>query len=181
MSILSVYPVSSAQLPNKVLTHFEDIASTLAELGVRFDRWQAAVKLQPGASEEEIIGAYQVPIDKLMTEKGYIKVDVVSLGSDHPQKAEMRAERLEEHCCDEDVVQFFVAGRGLFSLHIGDYVYSVLCEKNDLISVPAGTPHWFDMGEQPHFVAIRLFNSPQGGVPRFTGEDIASRFPLLDD
>ncbi|HCS45173.1 MAG TPA: acireductone dioxygenase [Pseudomonas sp.] len=181
MSSLSVYPLSSPELPNKVLTHFEDIASTLAELGVRFDRWQAATKLQPGANQEEIIGAYQEQIDKLMTERGYITVDVVSLSSDHPQKAELRARLLEEHRCGEDVVRFFVAGRGLFSLHIGDYVYAVLCEKNDLISVPAGTKHWFDMGEQPHFVAIRLFNNPEGWEANFTGEDIASRFPLLED
>ena len=34
MSSLSVYPVSSPELPNKVLAHFDDIASTLAEQGV---------------------------------------------------------------------------------------------------------------------------------------------------
>jgi len=42
MSSLSVYHVSSPDLPNKVLTHFDDIAATLAEQGIRFDRWQAA-------------------------------------------------------------------------------------------------------------------------------------------
>lgn len=181
MSSLSVYHVSSPDLPNKVLTHVEDIASTLAEQGVRFDRWQAAAKIQPGASQEEVIAAYQEQIDKLMTERGYITVDVISLSSDHPQKAELRGKFLDEHCHGEDEVRFFVAGRGLFSLHIGDYVYAVLCEKNDLISVPAGTRHWFDMGEHPHFIAIRLFNKPDGWVADFTGEDIASRFPRLED
>ena len=34
------------------------------------------------------------------------------------------------------------------------------------------------MGEHPHFVAVRLFNNPEGWVAQFTGEDIASRFPL---
>lgn len=86
MSSLSVYHVSSPEVPNKVLTHFEDIASTLAEQGVRFDRWQAAAKIQPGASQEEVISAYKEQIDKLMTERGYITVDVISLNSDHPQK-----------------------------------------------------------------------------------------------
>ncbi|MNU11763.1 Acireductone dioxygenase [compost metagenome] len=57
----------------------------------------------------------------------------------------------------------------------------MLCEKNDLISVPAGTRHWFDMGEHPHFVAIRLFNNPEGWVANFTGEDIANQFPRLED
>jgi 1,2-dihydroxy-3-keto-5-methylthiopentene dioxygenase len=169
MSSLSVYHVSSPEIPNKVLTHLEDIASTLAEQGVRFDRWQATAKIQPGASQEEVIAAYQEQIDKLMTER------------DHPQKAELRARFLDEHRYAEDEVRFFVAGRGLFSLHIGDYVYAVLCEKNDLILVPAGTPHWFDMGEHPHFVAIRLFNNPEGRVADLTGDDIASRFPRLED
>ncbi|EJM02299.1 hypothetical protein PMI18_02126 [Pseudomonas sp. GM102] len=181
MSSLSVYHVSSPEIPNKVLTHLEDIASTLAEQGVRFDRWQAAAKIQPGASQEEVIAAYQEQIDKLMTERGYLTVDVVSLNSDNLQKTELRTKLINEHRCAEDVVRFFVAGRGLYSLHIGDYVYAVLCEKNDLISVPAGTPHWFDMGEHPHFVAIRLSNNPEGRVANFTGDDIASRFPRLED
>ncbi|PAU55179.1 acireductone dioxygenase [Pseudomonas sp. PICF141] len=181
MSSLSVYHVSSPELPNKVLTHLEDIASTLAEQGVRFDRWHAVAKIQPGAGPEEVIAAYQENIDKLMTERGYLCVDVVSLNSDHPQKAELRAKYLDEHRYAEDEVRFFVAGRGLFSLHIGDYVYAVLCEKNDLIVVPAGTPHWFDMGEHPHFVTIRLFNNPEGAVAGFTGDDIARRFPRLED
>lgn len=181
MSSLSVYHVSSPDLPNKVLTHLDDIAATLAEQSVRFERWQAAAPILSGASHEEMIGAYQVQIDQLMTERGYIKVDVVSVTRDQPLKAELSAPLLEEHRQDEEVVRFFVAGRGLFYLHIGDYVYAVLCEKNDLISIPAGTPHWFDMGDDPHVVAIRVFNTAQGQVAQPTNASIASHFPRLDD
>ncbi|HCP55528.1 MULTISPECIES: acireductone dioxygenase [Pseudomonas] len=181
MSTLSVFHESSPELPHKVLTHAEDISSTLAEVGVRFERWQASAPIKLGASSEEVISAYQSQIDQLMSERGYVTVDVVSLSEDHPQKAELRAKFLDEHRHAEDEVRFFVAGRGLFTLHIDDHVYAVLCEKNDLISVPAGTRHWFDMGERPHFVAIRLFNNPEGWVAEFTGEDIASRFPRIDD
>ncbi len=181
MSSLSVYHESSPDLPNKVLTHLEDIASTLAAVGVRFERWQAAAPIAAGAGQDQVIAAYRPQIEQLMNERGYVTVDVVSLTSNHPQKAELRAKFLDEHRHAEDEVRFFVAGRGLFTLHIEDYVYAVLCEKNDLISVPAGTRHWFDMGEHPHFVAIRLFNNPEGWVAQFTGEDIASHFPRLDD
>jgi len=181
MSSLTVYHESSPQLPNKVLTHVGDIAATLAEQGVRFERWEASAPIQPGASQEAVIDAYRGQIDQLMAECGYQTVDVISLASDHPDKAALRAKFLEEHRHAEDEVRFFVAGRGLFTLHLGSYVYAVLCEKNDLISVPAGTPHWFDMGEQPHFVAIRLFNNAEGWVANFTGEPIAQHFPRLDD
>jgi 1,2-dihydroxy-3-keto-5-methylthiopentene dioxygenase len=180
MSSLSVYHVSSPDIANKVLTHFEDIASTLAEQGVRFDRLQAAAKIQAGASREEVIAAYQEQIDHLMTERGLLTLDVVSVNRDHPHKAELRASYLDERHGDNEA-HFFVAGRGLFSLHIDDYVYAVLCERNDLISIPAGTRHWFDMGEDPHLVAIRLSSKPQGGEAHFTGDDIASQFPGLDD
>ena len=181
MSSLSVYHVSSPEMPNKVLTHLEDIAATLAEQGVHFDRWQACAPIRPGASQEEVIDANREQIDHLMTEGGYIAVDVISLDRDHPQKAELRARFLDEHHYGEDEVRFLVAGRGLFSLHMGDYVYAVLCEKNDLISVPAGTAHWFDMGEHPNFVAIRLFSNPEALVMSYTGQDIAGRFPGFED
>ena len=181
MSSLTVYHETSPDVPNKVLTHVDDIASTLADVGVRFERWQASAPITAGAPQEEVIAAYRPQIDALMKERGYVTVDVVSLDRSHPQKAELRAKFLDEHRHAEDEVRFFVAGRGLFTLHIDDYVYAVLCEKNDLISVPAGTRHWFDMGEETHFVAIRLFNNPEGWVAQFTGEEIASRFPRLED
>ncbi|MHB9800174.1 1,2-dihydroxy-3-keto-5-methylthiopentene dioxygenase [Pseudomonas sp. MT3] len=181
MSSLTVYHESSPEQPLKLLTHAEDIASTLGELGVRFQRWAANAPIVPGASQEEVIAAYQHEIRRLQEEEGYVTVDVVSLTADHPQKDELRAKFLDEHRHGEDEVRFFVAGRGLFTLHIEDHVYAVQCEKNDLISVPAGTRHWFDMGERPHFVAIRLFNNAEGWVARFTGDEIAKRFPLLED
>ena len=53
-------------------------------------------------------------------------------------------------------------GCGLFVLHIGSEVLSVLCERGDLMRVPAGTRHWFDMGSQPQFCAVRWFNNPEG-------------------
>ena len=75
----------------------------------------------------------------------------------------------------------FVDGAGLFTLHVEDRVYEVLCERGDLISVPAGTRHWFDMGPNPSFCAVRLFTSPDGWAADFTGEDIAERFPRLEN
>ena len=53
-------------------------------------------------------------------------------------------------------------------------------ERGELISVPAGTGHWFDMGPDPEFTAIRWFNNQTGWVPQFTGDAIAKRFPTYD-
>ncbi|CRL99776.1 MULTISPECIES: acireductone dioxygenase [Pseudomonas] len=174
MSYVAVYPVATPDTPNKVLTHFDDIAAILAEHGVRFERWQPS-PIEKGASDAAMISAYQMQIDRL----GYAQVQVLSITSDHPHKAELREQARKERRGEKDEVRFFIAGLGLFCLHIGDYVYAVRCEKNDLLMIPAGMAHWFDMGENPHFVALRLFHA--GGEPELTGDSIASRFPGLDD
>lgn len=181
MTVLRVYQDTMPEQPLKVLTHIEDIATTLAEVGVGLERWEASQPIGAGASSDEVITAYRPQIDRLKAERGYVTVDVTSLDNTHPQKAELCTKFLEEHRHAADEVRFFVAGRGLFTLHIEDKVYVVLCEKNDLISVPAGTRRWFDMGEHPRFVAIRLFNDPEGCIAHFTGEDTAGRFPRLED
>ena len=133
----------------------------------------------PGASQDEVIAAYRADIDRLMREKGYQSVDVISLTPDHPDRATLRAKFLNEHTHSEDEVRFFVAGQGQFTLHIGDKVYEVLCERGDLIGVPDNTRHWFDMSERPYFIAIRLFTNKEGWVANFTGSDIAEGFPRL--
>ncbi|MCA1791158.1 MAG: hypothetical protein LC667_15280 [Thioalkalivibrio sp.] len=66
-------------------------------------------------------------------------------------------------------------------MHIGGKVLGVHAEAGDLISVPAATRHWFDMGPAPHFTAIRLFTNTEGWVAQFSGEGIARRFPMLDE
>src|SRR6202008_4846455 len=97
----------------------------------------------PGGSQDQVIAAYSDDIERLKREEGYQAVDVVSLNPDHPDRAAFRAKFLNEHTHAEDEVRFFVAGRGLFSLHIGERVYEVLCERGDLIGVPNGNTNLF--------------------------------------
>lgn len=179
MSRLRIFAEAKPEQPGLVLDEHEAIAAQLNLRGVRFERWAVDESIQPGAAPEAVIAAYGKDIARLRAEGGYQAVDVVSLGPDHPQRAEFRQKFLQEHTHAEDEVRFFVAGRGLFTLHIGTEVLEVLCEQGDLISVPAGTRHWFDMSERPFFVAVRLFTNPAGWVANFTGETIAERFPRL--
>ncbi len=181
MSHLTIYAENDSQHP---LLQTEDAATIARELtpaGIRFERWKADQPLAADADNDTILAAYQTEIDRLVAEQGFQSYDVVSMNPDHPQKDEFRQKFLAEHTHSEDEVRFFVRGSGLFVMHINDRVYVLLCEKNDLISVPANTRHWFDMGPNPVFTAIRLFNNPEGWVANFTGDDIASRFPFLDN
>jgi len=181
MSILSVYHASSPALPNKVLTHLEDIASTLAEQGIGFSRLPATTPIKAGASHHDVLDAYRVQVDQIMTENGLSAVEVISVDGAHAHDAQWRAGLLVEHRHDTDELRLIIAGRGLLSLHIGEFVYAVLCEKNDLIAVPAGTRQWFDLGEQPRLIALRLFKDTNGQQSSSTGDALASEFPRLDD
>ena len=154
-----------------------EIAEALKPIGVRYERWPLR-DVAAGADPDATLAAYAPEIDKLKTEQGYQSVDIVNLAPDHPDRAALRGKFLSEHRHSEDEVRFFVAGEGLFTLHADDeHVYAILCTAGDLISVPAGMRHWFDMGPSPSFTAIRLFENPDGWIAKFTGDTIADRFP----
>jgi 1,2-dihydroxy-3-keto-5-methylthiopentene dioxygenase len=152
------------------------IAEELAIRGVRFERWPSR-PIAADAGQDAVLAAFAPEVERLKGEHGYRSVDVIRMVPDHPEKHALRAKFLSEHRHAEDEVRFFVEGEGLFTLHLNDRIYAVLCTEGDLISVPAGTPHWFDMGPSPRFTAIRLFTNPDGWIAQFTGDAIADRFP----
>ncbi|RZA26002.1 MAG: acireductone dioxygenase [Lysobacteraceae bacterium] len=177
MSRLRIFHDQTPDTPEFATYDPDFIATELLKIGVTFERWKAAHPLAPGASPAEVMEAYRSDIDRLVAERGFKTVDVVSIAPDNPQREAMRAKFLDEHFHKEDEVRFFVAGSGLFTLHVGDKVYEVECVQDDLIAVPDSTLHWFDMGDEPSFIAIRFFTEPDGWVGHFTGEEIATRFP----
>ncbi len=189
MSALTIYPDNYPQPQSaanrcdrlgETVTEFTAIRTRLNTIGVQFERWEASCKLAADADEDTVLTAYRDSIARLKQQYAFQSVDVISLNPDHPEKAAIRQKFLAEHTHDDFELRFFIEGRGLFYLHVADKVYAVLCEQGDLISVPAHTAHWFDMGEQPHFKSIRFFTQADGWVARFTGSDIALSYPALD-
>lgn len=180
MSALFICKDNSPEIISR-LTEHRAIADSLARLGVQFEAWQASQELAADAEQDAVMSAYQDSIDILSKKYNFNSVDVVSLNPEHPDKAAFRQKFLAEHTHSDFEIRFFVDGRGLFYLHLGNEVYMVMCEKGDLISVPANTTHWFDMGENPAFKCIRFFTTENGWEGNFTGSDIATKFPSFDD
>ncbi|MCB1864479.1 MAG: AraC family ligand binding domain-containing protein [Chromatiales bacterium] len=178
MTTLSIHP-DNAPDQVEVLDDHAAIAARLAELGVEFTRWP--VRADAAALDTAgVLQAFSDDIAELSQRFGFQHVDVARITPDNPQRAEFRKKFLNEHTHDDFEIRFFVAGRGLFYLHIDGHVYCVLCTAGDLISVPPDTTHWFDMGEHPEFTCIRFFTTPEGWVGKFTGSTIAERFPSFD-
>lgn len=179
MSTLKIFSEEASTQPRLTTTDGAEIARLLGAHGVRFERWETRA-LSPTASQEEILSSYAAEVARLKAENGFQSADVISLTPAHPQKQELRQKFLSEHRHSEDEVRFFVRGRGLFYLHLGTEVYALLCEQQDLISVPTGTRHWFDMGPEPDFTCIRLFTRQEGWAAQWTGDGIAERLPRFE-
>ncbi len=186
MTLLTTWPESGPGTVLRRTSEPAEIAAALAPAGVRYEQWPLRAGVAPDAEPAAVLAAYRPEIDRLIAEEGFVTVDVASL---HPSKAPGWAETaraarqkfLAEHTHeDDDEVRFFVAGAGVFYLHTGGEVHAVLCEEGDLLGVPRGTTHWFDMGTRPSFTAIRFFHEEDGWVGTFTGDDIALRFPDFD-
>jgi len=180
MSRLRIFNDDTPDSPMLATADRAAMAEALQRIGVGFEQWDASKPVAPGDPHDIILDAYRADIDRLIEANGFRTVDVVSIAPDHPQRDAMRAKFLDEHFHKEDEVRFFVAGSGLFTLHVEGKVYEVLCESGDLISVPDSMTHWFDMGPEPSFVAIRFFTEPDGWVGHFTGTDIAGKFPRYE-
>ncbi|MCA1713601.1 MAG: acireductone dioxygenase [Gammaproteobacteria bacterium] len=180
MSRLRIFEEEHPDAPLLATMDRAQMARELARIGVGFEQWQAAQAIAPGATPDEVMAAYRADIDRLVNERGFKSVDVVSIAPDNPNREEMRRKFLDEHFHKEDEVRFFVAGSGLFTLHVDGRVYEIKCEQGDLIAIPDSTRHWFDMGPEPSFVAIRFFTEPDGWVGHFTGTDIARKFPRYE-
>jgi len=176
MTTLSIFDApSGARL--SATSDAAEIAAALAPIGVRFEQWPSRA-LSAEADQAAVLEAFTPEVERLKAENGYQSVDVIRMVPDHPEKAALRQKFLAEHRHSEDEVRFFVEGEGLFTLRSDeDRIYAVLCTEGDLISVPAGMRHWFDMGPAPRFTAIRLFTNADGWVANFTGDAIADRFP----
>src|SRR6202044_357902 len=138
-------------------------------------------RLPRDVTDAAVMQAYRAEIERLKAEGGYQAVDAVRCLPDNPSRQELRRKFLDEHVHAEDEVRLFVEGSGDFYLRAAGKVHALLCERGDLLSVPAGTRHWFDMGPAPCFTAIRLFTNPAGWVARFTGDRIAQKFPAFEN
>jgi 1,2-dihydroxy-3-keto-5-methylthiopentene dioxygenase len=162
------------------------IRNELGTRGIAFDRSPVATSLHATQSAGQILAEHAEQVAAVNADDRYRHIDVAAVQHDHSDPdwrvhaATARSKFLAEHRHAEDEVRFFVAGRACFYLHLESEVFAVVCEIGDLLTVPAGTPHWFDMGSDPRFAAIRFFEEEDGWVADFTGDAIGERFPTLD-
>ena len=162
----------------RTLREPDAIRETLKAHGVWFDQWEASCDFAPDASQEEVLAGYDHALKPFMQQGGYQTADVIVVHPETPGLPEIRAKFLREHTHSEDEIRFFVEGQGYFWFNFGEGapVMCVKCEAGDLLSVPAGVKHWFDLGPVAHVKAIRIFIDPAGWVPYYTDSGVEQRY-----
>ena len=162
---------------NTTLTEPASIHAYLGARGIDYDRWTPAPALAPDAGADVVLAAYAGKIDELKARGGYVIADVIDVNSDTPGLDAMLARFNTEHWHDEDEVRLIVEGRGLFHIHPPDGpVFAIEVEPGDLIRVPRGTHHWFDLCGERRIRAIRLFQDRSGWTPHYTQSGLDRAF-----
>jgi 1,2-dihydroxy-3-keto-5-methylthiopentene dioxygenase len=154
----------------KEIHDISEIKQFLNARGVIYEQWEAAVEFDEGADQETILNAYAHKLKPYMSANGYQTADVINVKPTTPNIEALRTKFLSEHIHTEDEVRFFVDGEGMFWFNLGngEDVFCVTCHAGDLLSVPANTKHWFDLGPKNTVKAIRVFIDQSGWVPHYT-------------
>ena len=162
---------------NKTFKDAEEIASALADHGIEYERWKPAHPVADNAPPEEILSAYSSEIAALKERGGYVTADVIDVNPATPGLDEMLAKFNREHWHDEDEVRFIIAGHGLFHIHstTGE-VLAIEVEAGDLIRVPRGTLHWFNLCSDRRIRTIRLFQDTAGWTPHYSESRVDENF-----
>ncbi len=170
--------MASLYLPKekKTVHDFEQIKTYLNSKGVLHERWEASQKLFNDSTQDEILAAYAHTLKPYMQSKGYQTADVINVHENTPNLLAIRQKFLPEHTHTEDEVRFFVDGEGIFWFNFGEEVCALTCRAGDLISVPAGYKHWFDLGPKAFVKAIRIFIDPAGWVAHYTGSGVDAAY-----
>jgi 1,2-dihydroxy-3-keto-5-methylthiopentene dioxygenase len=154
---------------SRTLTDRHEVCAHLATIGITYEHWQPAHELAEGAAAEEVLRAYAPEIERLKAQGGYVTADVIDVMPTTPGLDAMLNRFNSEHWHDEDEVRFIIEGRGLFHIHPREgSVISITVEAGDLLRVPRGTWHWFDLCQEKRIRAIRLFQDTSGWTPHYT-------------
>lgn len=162
---------------HRTLDDRAEIASFLASYGVTYEHWESTLDAPEGATAERVLEVYAAKIDELKARGGYVTADVIDVTPSTPNLDAMLAKFSREHWHDDDEVRFIVEGSGLFHINPkGGPVFAIEVAAGDLIRVPRGALHWFDLCADRRIRAIRLFQDPAGWTPHYTDSGVDANF-----
>ena len=178
--------------PNEVLVDTEkldEIAETLEAVGRPLRAWNTDRPIAPDASDVDVLAAFADDIDRVNREgrlrhrrrraAAARRRSRTTSGTTKSAGAPGRSSSPSTRTPTTRYGSSSRAAEPFTSASTARFTSS--CASRAISwGFPAGTRHWFDMGTDPGFAALRFFREPEGWVGSFTGDDIATRFPSFD-
>jgi 1,2-dihydroxy-3-keto-5-methylthiopentene dioxygenase len=165
---------------NREITDVEEIRTFLKPFGIWYEKWDVEGRIGADATNEEILAAYAPEIERLKAAGGFVTADVINVNANTPNLDAMLAKFSKEHTHSEDEVRFTVKGGGVFHIHPeGGPVFAVQVESGDLINVPCGMQHWFDLCGDKQIRCIRLFQDMSGWTPHYIEAGVHDKYQPL--
>jgi 1,2-dihydroxy-3-keto-5-methylthiopentene dioxygenase len=162
---------------DREITDAQEICEFLKPFGIWYENWDVEGRIGPEATNEDILAAYAPEIDRLKKAGGFVTADVINVSPETPNLDAMLAKFSKEHTHSEDEVRFTVRGSGVFHIHPTDGpVFAIQVESGDLINVPCGTQHWFDLCDDRTIRCIRLFQDTTGWAPHYVDNPVHERY-----
>ena len=162
---------------NREIADGKEIREFLKPFGIMYEKWDVESRVGPEATNEEILGAYAPEIERLKEQGGFVTADVINVTPETPGLDAMLAKFNKEHTHSEDEVRFTIKGSGLFHIHPDNApVFAIQVESGDLISVPTGTQHWFDLCDDRTIRCIRLFEDTSGWTPHYVDNPVHENY-----
>jgi 1,2-dihydroxy-3-keto-5-methylthiopentene dioxygenase len=165
---------------NREIKDADEMREFLAQYGINFEQWDVDGRLPESATDEEILAEYAPEIERLKEAHGFVTADVINVNPETPGLDDMLAKFDKEHLHTEDEVRFTVEGSGVFHINPQSApVFSVTVSAGDLISVPDGTHHWFNLCGTKRIRCIRLFEDKNGWTPHYMDQPVHEKYSPL--
>ncbi len=165
---------------NRRIEDPQEITEFLKPFGISYEKWDVEGRIGADATNDEILEAYAPEIGRLKQQGGYVTADVINVTPQTEGLEAMLNKFNKEHTHSEDEVRFTVRGGGIFHVHPEDGpVFAIQVESGDLINVPAGTQHWFDLCDDQTIRCIRLFLDPAGWSPHYVDDGVHQNYTPL--
>ncbi|EPG66110.1 acireductone dioxygenase [Leptospira wolffii] len=163
------------------ITDNAEVKSFLEKRGVLYDHWLVPEESKSLTDKQVLVDEEKETLLKnldyrfevLKEKEGYQSRDLIVLHPDVPGLGEMLAKFDKVHYHTDDEVRYIVDGSGVFGFALGGEKFLVKVFKNDFISVPKNTNHWFTLDENKRIKAVRYFQDMSGWVPNYVEETTA--------
>ncbi|WCL48187.1 1,2-dihydroxy-3-keto-5-methylthiopentene dioxygenase [Leptospira sp. GIMC2001] len=166
-------------LSNKTkISNPSEVKDFLGKQGIEYRLWETSSDInnllnQESLSDqekEEVLLKLDNRFQELSKEFGYKARDLIVLNPNVPGIQDMLAKFDKLHYHTDDEVRYIVDGSGIFGFLINGQKFTVEVEKNDFISVPKNTNHWFELDSKLRIKAVRYFLDNSGWAPVYVNE-----------